>query len=138
MSGASPMLQAVAIAALQGAEGIGGVYDGLPLQAAFPYAVVECGPESDWSHKSGTGREVRLAVTIRDEGERPARLRRLMREAEAAIYGIGGIEGWRIVSLHFVRSQGLRETRGSDAPGVGRWAGVIEFRERMLQSVPEP
>ncbi len=138
MSGASPLLQTAAIAALQGADGIGGVYDGSPLQAAFPYAVVECGPESDWSHKSGSGREVRLAVTIRDEGERPARLQRLMGDAEAAIYGLGGIEGWRIVSLHFVRSQGLRETRGSDASGIGRWAGVIEFRARMLQSAPEP
>lgn len=137
MSGASAMLQTAAIAALQGADGIGGVYDGSPIQAAFPYAVVECGPESDWSHKSGKGREVRLAVTIRDEGERPARLRRLMAEAEAAIYGIGGVEGWRIISLHFVRSQGIREARTANPSGVGRWAGVIEFRARMLESVAE-
>lgn len=136
MSGASPILQAAAIAALQGAEAMGGVYDGPPLQAAFPHALVECGPESDWSHKSGTGREVRLAVTIRDEGERPARLQRLMAEAEARIYGIGAVDGWRIVSLHYLRSQGVREKRGPGSPGVGRWAGVIEFRARMLKTVP--
>jgi hypothetical protein len=137
MSGASPTLQAAAIAALHGAEGIGGVYDGPPIQAAFPHALVECGPESDWSHKSGTGREVRLAVTIRDEGERPARLQRLMAEAEATIYGVGTLEGWLIVSLHYVRSHAVRERRVSGSPGVGRWAGVIEFRARMLKSGPE-
>lgn len=136
MSGASVTLQAAAIAAITGAEGIGGVYDGLPIQAAFPHAVVECGPETDWSHKSGIGREVRLAATIRDEGERPARLRRLMAGAEAAIYGIGTLEGWRIVSLHYLRSHAIRERRVSGSPGVGRWAGVIEFRARMLKSVP--
>jgi hypothetical protein len=36
-----------------------------------PYAIVETGPEIDWSHKSGAGRELRLAVTLRDKGERP-------------------------------------------------------------------
>ena len=41
---------------------LGAVYPGPPLQAAFPHAVVECGAETDWGHKSGRGRELRLAV----------------------------------------------------------------------------
>jgi hypothetical protein len=127
---ASAKLQAAAIEALQAAPGIGGVYDGPPLQAAFPYAMVECGPEADWSHKSGTGREVRLAVTIRDAGERPARLHRLMAEAEAAI-GAQGVspEGWALVTFVFRRSQALR-----DAKGI--WTGLLEYRARMLVSAP--
>ena len=75
-------LQAAAVAALADVAKLGGVYDGLPVQAVVPYATVETGPETDWGHKNGAGREVRLAVTIRDEGERPSRLRRLMAEAE--------------------------------------------------------
>jgi len=125
MSGGQ-QLQAATIAALQAAApGIGGVYDGPPLQAAFPYAIVDAGPESDWGHKEGIGREVRLAVTVRDEGERPARLHRLMAEAEAAMDGLGPIEGWSVVTLRFARSRVVRETRGP-------WAGVIEYRARML------
>ena len=138
MSGAGKELQQAAITALQGVAGIGGVYDGPPLQAAFPYAVVECGPAADWSHKSGMGREVRLAATIKDKGERPARLHRLMDEAEQAMAGLGGeLGGWRVVTFGFTRSQVVREVRGSHPPGLeGAWAGVIEYRARMLAVAP--
>jgi hypothetical protein len=135
MSGAGRALQQAAIEALQGAAGIGGVYDGPPLQAAFPYAVVEAGPENDWSHKSGMGREVRLALTIRDQGERPARLHRLMEEAEQAMAGIGELlAGWRIVTMRFARSHVVREP-GARASSEA-WAGAIEYRARMLALEP--
>ena len=138
MSGAGPALQQAAIEALQSAAGIGGVYDGPPLQAAFPYAVVEFGPESDWSHKTARGREVRLALTIRDQGERPARLHRLMEEAEQAMAGLGGpLVGWRIVTSRFARSQVVREPEGRASPGRSdAWAGVIEYRARMMAIEP--
>ena len=71
-------MQAALVAALQTLDELTGVYDGPPARAPFPYAVVDCGMESDWSHKSGTGREVRSAVTLYDKGERPVRLRTLM------------------------------------------------------------
>jgi len=125
--GAGDALCAAALAALGGVADLNGVYDGPPIRAAFPYAVVEAGPESDWSHKSGTGRELRLAVVIRDSGERPARLRALIQAAEAAIGGVGGaLDGWQVVTLHFLRSRMLREA------GAGR-AGAIDYRARMLK-----
>lgn len=140
MMGAARQLQEAAIAACrEAAPGIGGIYDGPPLQAVFPYAVVECGPEMDWSHKGGLGRELRLAVTIRDQGERPARLQRLMVEAEQALAAIEqDLAEWRIVTCRFVRTHLVRE-----GPGAGKrdtaeaWAGVIEFRARMLWAAPD-
>jgi hypothetical protein len=122
---AGQQLQAAAVAALRAAPGIGGVYDGPPLQAAFPYAMVEAGPESDWGHKSGIGREVRLAVTVRDEGERPARLHALMAEAEEAMEGLSPPSDWSVVTMRFVRSRVVRDPKGP-------WAGMIEYRARML------
>ncbi|HLL59542.1 MAG TPA: DUF3168 domain-containing protein [Allosphingosinicella sp.] len=122
---AGQQLQAAAIAALRVAPGIGGVYDGPPLHAAFPFAVVDVGPESEWGHKSGSGREVRLAVTVRDEGERPARLHALMAEAEAAMEGLTSPTGWSMVTMRFVRSRIVRDPKGT-------WTGVIEYRARML------
>ena len=104
-----------------------GVHEGQPVQAVVPFAVVEAGPETDWSHKSGEGREVRLAVTLRDAGERPVRLRRLMGEAEAAVAGVAVVAGWRLVKMRFVRSRVVAEARG-------RWAGVIEYRARLLKA----
>lgn len=125
-SGAGDVLAEALIAAIEGLAGLNGAYDGPPLQAAFPYAIVEAGPEADWSHKSGLGRELRLAVTIRDKGEKPGRLRALVGEVEAAIAAIDGVlAGWRLVTLVFLRSTMLR-----DSGAV--WTAVIDYRARLL------
>lgn len=104
-----------------------GVFFPAPVQAIVPYAIVDAGLESDWSHKSSEGREVRLAVTIRDEGERPGRVQRLASEAEAAIEAAGGATpSWSIVSMRFLRRHLVREQRRG-------WTAVIEYRARMLR-----
>lgn len=123
---AAEKLQQAVMASLQ-AIGRIGVYDGPPLQAAAPYAVVEAGPETDWSHKSGAGRELRIAVSLFDKGERPVRLRALIGEAEEALDGLGSPAGWQLVSMQFLRSRLVRDPKGL-------WAGVIEYRARMLRT----
>jgi hypothetical protein len=120
-------LQSAAIAALQDVAELGGVYDGQPLQAVAPYALVETGPEVDWGHRSAAGREVRLAVTIRDEGERSARLRRLMAEAEAVLVGLPAVQGWQLVTMRLLSSRAARDRRSG-------WIGLVEFRARMLKT----
>jgi len=124
---ASEALSEAATAALRAVAGLTGVHEGRPVQAAAPYALIEAGPELDWSHKSGVGRELRLAVIVRGKGERPAPLRALAAEAEAAIEGLAGeIGGWRLVNLRFARGRLVAEARGE-------WAAVSEFRARMLK-----
>ena len=126
MSGAGEALQQAAMSALAGVAGIGRAYDAPPLQAAIPYALVEADLEADWSHKTGIGKEVRLAVTLFDKGERPVRLRRAAAEAEAAIAPLGGdVGGWLLVSIRYLRTRIVAE------PRIG-WAAVIEFRARLL------
>jgi len=125
VSGAGAALSAAAIEALAALE-LGGVYPGPPLQAAFPYAVVECGAETDWGHKSGAGRELRLAVTLRDSGERPDRAQAFADVAEAAIAAGLDVEGWRLVSLALARRRTVAEGRGAG------WAVAIDYRARML------
>ena len=125
---AAEALAGAAGAALAGVAGLA-VHGGPPLQAAFPHAIVETGPESDWSHKSGAGRELRLAVTIRDRGERPDRLRHLTAQAEAAVAAVEAVEGWQLVTLRFVRSRIVAPARGG---AEAEWAGVIEYRARLL------
>lgn len=70
--------------------------------------------------------ELRLAVTVRDRGESPARLRRLMAEAETALSGVTDMPGWQMVTLRFLRSRAFKEARGD-------WVGIVEFRARMLE-----
>jgi hypothetical protein len=127
--GAGETVAARAVAALKAIGGLG-VYDAPPIQAVAPYAVVETGPESDWGHKSGEGRELRLALTLWDRGERPVRLRALTRAAEAAVEGIEGDgEGWQIVSLQFLRERAVPPR--APAPNA-LTASVVEYRARLL------
>jgi len=127
VSGPGATLRAAAIEAIESLE-LGGVYPGPPLQAAFPYATVECGPESDWGHKSGRGREVRLAVTLRDSGERPERAQAFAEVVEAAMEAGLDVEGWRLVTLALVRARTVAEGRG----GRMGWAVAIDYRARLL------
>ncbi|MEA3064045.1 MAG: hypothetical protein QOJ27_480 [Sphingomonadales bacterium] len=127
MSGAGAMLQAAAMEALE-ALGLGGVYPGPPLQAAYPHALVECGAETDWGHKSGRGRELRLAVTLRDAGERSDRALAFAEVAEAAIEAGLAVDGWRLVTLMLVRRRTVAEGRS----GRAGWAVTIDYRARLL------
>jgi hypothetical protein len=126
MSKAGHELQAKVIEVLGGVAGLG-TYSLAPVQAAYPFATMDAGLETDWSHKSGDGREVRLAVTIRDKSERPERVQQLEAQAEAAIAGISGATAnWSVVSMSFMRSRLVREKETG-------WAAVIEYRARMLR-----
>ena len=128
MSGAGQALVEAALAALRAVEGLNAVSDGPPLTGAFPYATVEAGPESDWSHKTGEGRELRLAILARVKGESPKRLRDIVVRIEETAAGIGpDLGGWRLINLVFLRSSMLRSTGAA-------WTAAIEYRARLLKA----
>lgn len=116
-------LQAAVASSLAGIERLSGIFDGPPARAPFPYAVVDGGNEVDWSHKSGSGREVGLAITVWDE--QPVRLHELADEVETAIAALGVVESWQLVSLRLIRRRVLRDV-------AGPWAAAIDFRARLL------
>lgn len=123
---ASATLMAAAKAALASIGGLNGRFDGPPLKASLPYATIETGPESDWSWKGATGRELRLTAVIRDGGERPERLRALMDEVETRLTGIDGELGsWRVASCVFMQTRIAKAGRD--------WAGLVAFRVRMVR-----
>ena len=116
-------LQAALTGVLAGEERLTGIYDGPPARAAFPYAVIDAGNESDWSHKNGEGREVLVALTLWDE--EPARLVELADEAERLAAGVRGTDGWQLVSMRLLRRRMVRDV-------AGPWAAVVDFRARLL------
>lgn len=125
MTSASEALAVVAREAVGGVPGLNGAYDGAPIKASLPYGQIDAGPENDWSWKDGEGREVRLAATIRDAGEQPTRLRRLMVEVEEALLGLSGaVDEWRLVNVVTVRTRTAQKR-------AGEWMGLIEVRVRM-------
>ena len=105
---------------------VSGIFDGAPPRAPFPYIIVGGGLSSDWSTKTEVGRELRIPLTIWDDGEEPARLQRLIAAVEAAMAGLPrDLNGWRIVSSLFLRSMVVRDP-------TGPWAGLIEHRIRVF------
>ena len=85
-------LQTALTGALGGEARLTGIYDGPPARAAFPYAVIDAGNESDWSHKNGEGREVLVALTVWDE--EPVRLAELADAVEQLAAGVNATDGW--------------------------------------------
>ena len=129
MSGAGEALAAAAAAALRAIAGLS-VFEAPPVQAVEPWALVEAGPETDWGHKSGAGRELRLAVRLHDKGESGTRLAGLISEAETAVSAIAAVADWQLVSLQLLRSMKLPPRKGAPESA---WAGLIEFRARLLR-----
>jgi hypothetical protein len=123
MSAGAALQQAMALR-IGGIGEISGVYDGPPARASFPYVAIDAGSESDWSHKSGEGREVLVAATLWDE--QPARIHPLADALETAVLGTVDVEGWQLVSIRLVRRRIVRDV-------AGPWAAAVDFRARLLK-----
>lgn len=122
---AGASLQVALVGALERVAQLTGVFDGPPARAAYPYLVVDAGTELDWSHKSGTGREIAVAVTLWDD--QPARLQDIAPHVEQSVQDVSAVEGWTLVSLRFSRKRVLRDV-------AGPWAVALDFRARLLKS----
>jgi hypothetical protein len=120
---AGATLQAALAASIGAVAGLTGVFDGPPARAAYPYAAIDASTESDWSHKSGSGREVLIAVTIWDD--QPARLQALADAVEAKVLATAVGDAWQLVSLNLIRRRTIRDV-------AGPWATAIDFRARLL------
>ena len=120
---AGAAVQSAVVEGLAAEPRLTGIYDGAPARAIFPYAVIDAGSEGDWSHKSGKGREVLIALTLWDE--EPARLADLADKVEGLVAGLRNIPAWDLVSLQFLRRRTLRDV-------AGPWATAIDFRARLL------
>ncbi len=132
MSDAALAVQRAAIAALDAHPALTatltGVFDGVPERQPYPYVSVSNGLVSDWSTKTEEGREVRLAITIWDDGAEATRLHTLCGHAEDALAALPrDLPGWRVASNIFIRSLIARDP-------AGPWAGLVEQRVRIIQA----
>lgn len=116
-------LQSAIASTLSAIAELSGVFDGPPARAAYPYAAIDATTESDWSHKTGAGREVMVAITIWDD--EPVRLHRLADAAEERLAGLSGIAAWQLVTMNPVRRRVVRDVSGP-------WAAALDYRARML------
>lgn len=120
---AGAVLQAALAASIGTTSELTGVFDGPPARAAYPYAAIDASTESDWSHKSGGGREILVGITLWDD--QPARLQALADAVEAKALSVQVGASWQLVSLGLIRRRTIRDV-------AGPWATAIDFRARML------
>lgn len=81
---------------------------------------------ADWSHKTGHGREVRVAVELQARGDDPATAASLVRDIETAIEALPPYQpDFRVVNVQFLRAR--TEQRGGTIRAV-----LLEYRFRLL------
>ena len=127
---AEGVVQAAVLAVLRAdavlSAGLNGVFEGPAVKASTPFAELGDLLSVDWGAKTAAGRELRVALTIRDAAETNGRAQRLADAAGAAIEGLPrALDGWRVASVVLVR---LRVLRGPP----GRWSATLEYRVRVM------
>ena len=123
---ASLAVQKLLVAALADLPGVTGVYDGPPVDAVPPYAVIGNDLVTDWSTKTERGHEHRLAVNIWDAGPGAAGAKLLLGGVAMRLAALAGVQdGHRVVSSLLLRSLVLTDAEG--------WTqGIAEFRVRTV------
>jgi hypothetical protein len=120
---AGAALQVALVEMLANEPRLAGIFEGPPARAEFPYVVVDAGHQGDWSHKSGDGREVLVALTLWDDV--PARLSEVADAIETLAADVSAVRGWQLVSMRLLRRRTLRDV-------AGPWGTAIDFRARLL------
>lgn len=102
------------------------LFDAVPVRASVPQAVLGEPSDSDWGAAGIEGRELRVALTLTDEGEQPRRLRACVQAVEAI--GLPEIlaDGWRVA--------GLSVTATRMAKTGARWTASLEWRARLWRT----
>lgn len=106
---------------------VNGVFDQATQRVTAPYVIISDSLSTDWSVKDRTGREVRMALTVHDDGDDAARLGQITDQILIRLNEIPAIQPhFEIAALQYLRS---RTRRGDDR----RWQVLIEFRVRLLE-----
>lgn len=99
------------------------VHDAPPVRGGVPRAVLGEPIDSDWGAAGIEGRELRVTVTLTDEGEQPGRLRAALQAVEAIALPTPLPDGWRVAGLNVVATRTVKT-----GP---RWTASIEWRARL-------
>ncbi len=97
-----------------------------PSRTSLPWLAIAASAATDWSSKSGPGREVRLALEVHHRSDDSAGLLLLMAALEQRIEALPRFPaGHHIAGLHFLRSR-------SEQRRESQRSGLLEYRFRIL------
>lgn len=96
-----------------------------------PSLAIATSASADWSSKTSSGREVRIALELVDRSDRPDTTAAIAARIEQRIATLGPDQtGFRIVTTQFLRSRAERRPRSLRAV-------LLEYRFRLLQTPTE-
>ena len=97
-----------------------------PLRVSPPWLGIVASASGDFSHKTGAGREVRVALELQHLGDDPATAADLVSGIEARIADFPADQpGWRVASLTFLRTR-------AEQRGEARRAYLLKYRARLI------
>ncbi|WP_294334621.1 DUF3168 domain-containing protein [uncultured Sphingomonas sp.] len=110
---------------------VNGIFDAPSHRTPRPYLLVDDPVLTDWSTKDQDGREVRIAVLVKDSAQARKRVRGLAELVEATIADMPAAlaGGWQVASSVFLRTRLVAE----DETNV---TAIVEHRVRMLRTGP--
>lgn len=97
-----------------------------PVAASPPHITIAASASTDWSSKTSSGREVRLALELVGRGDDPAESGVLALRIEQRIATLPPQQaGFRVVVTQFLRSRAERRRKGLRAV-------LLEYRFKLL------
>lgn len=108
--------------------GLNAIVEEAPIRTALPWLALTASASTDWSNKSGRGREVRVALELNYRGYDQLAEADLIRAIEARMDSLPADQsaaGFQIASLTFLRARA--EQRGEALRVL-----VLEYRARVL------
>ncbi|MFM9934746.1 MAG: DUF3168 domain-containing protein [Novosphingobium sp.] len=108
--------------------GLNAIVEEAPLRAALPWLALTASASTDWSNKSGRGREIRVALELNYRGYEQLAEAGLIAAIEARMESLPANQsaaGFQIASLTFVKARA--EQRGEALRAL-----VLEYRARVL------
>ncbi|KQN90944.1 hypothetical protein ASE95_11730 [Sphingomonas sp. Leaf231] len=129
--GGTGAVRAAVLARLRAQVAVTRVFEGAAAKGTVPFLTLREWSAGDWGTKDRAGRELRIGVAVRDEGESGARAVALAAEAEAALLSLPSVSGWRVVTAVPVRNVLLNE--GQTGRGTARWVVLVDVRVRIME-----
>lgn len=97
-----------------------------PSRTSLPWLAISASASTDWSCKTATGREVRVALELHCRGDTPDAAAALVAAIEARIESLPRAQaGFSIVTTRFLRAR-------AEQRGESRRAVLLEYRFRLL------
>lgn len=110
------------------AAGLNAIVEEAPIRTALPWLALTASGSTDWSTKSGRGREIRVALELNYRGYEQLAEAGLISAIEARMESLPADQspaGFQIASLTFTKARA--EQRGEALRAL-----VLEYRARVL------